>query len=101
MYTGTRLSTAERQRIVRAHDEGVQTAALAREYGVSRWTIYRLLQRYKETGSVELDFDRCGRKTKLTQYQLDAIRAALTAAANAAAKMHNADFFIYLPIVVS
>lgn len=74
-----RLTTSERWRIVGAYAEGEKMSALATEYGVSRWTIYRLLKRFEETGKVDLDFDRCGRKSKLTAAQIEAVREALTA----------------------
>ena len=77
MYTGKRLSVDARWNIVKAHADGAKSAELARKYDVSRWTIYRLLKRYEETGNVDLEFDRCGRRTKLTKIQLDSIRAAL------------------------
>ena len=79
MYTGNRLSAGARRSIVEAHANGERTADLARQYEVSRWTIYRLLKRYEETGNVDMDFDHCGRKPKLSESQLAAVRAALTA----------------------
>ena len=74
-----RLTTPERRRVVAEYAEGAKMSALAAKYGVSRWTIYRLLKRYEETGKVGLDFDRCGRKSKLSAAQKEAVREALTA----------------------
>ena len=77
MPRGKRLEKDERLRIVEAHKNGAGTTELAREYGVSRWTVYRLVDRFEKTGSVDLGFDRCGRKSKLTKPQLAAIKKAL------------------------
>ena len=77
MPRGKRLNKDDRLRIVEAHKNGASTAALAREYGVSRWTVYRLVQRFEETGAVDLAFKRCGRKPKLTALQLLAVKEAL------------------------
>lgn len=77
MPRGKRLNKEARFRIIEAHKNGASTAALAREYGVSRWTVYRLVQRFEETGQVDLRFARCGRKPKLTASQLAAIQKAL------------------------
>ena len=77
MPRGKRLEKEDRLRIIEEHKNGAGMTALAREYGVSRWTVYRLVQRFKETGKVDLSFDRCGRKTKLTKPQLAAIRKAV------------------------
>ncbi|MBQ8698105.1 MAG: helix-turn-helix domain containing protein [Schwartzia sp.] len=79
MYTGKRLTVGQRWDVVEAYAKGERTADLAKKYEVSRWTIYRLLRRYQETGNVDLEFGRCGRKSKLTKFQQDAIRAALEA----------------------
>ena len=79
MARAERLTTAERWRVIAAYAEGAKMSALAKEYGVSRWTIYRLLKRYEETGRVSLDFDRCGRKSKLSAAQKEAVREALAA----------------------
>lgn len=77
MPRGKRLNKEDRLRIIEAHKNGASTAALAREYGVSRWTVYRLVQRFEETGAVDLAFKRCGRKPKLTALQLLAVKEAL------------------------
>ncbi|MBO4853346.1 MAG: helix-turn-helix domain-containing protein [Schwartzia sp.] len=79
MAKDKRLTTAERWRVVAEFAEGAKMSALAAKYDVSRWTIYRLLKRYEETGKVSLDFDRCGRKSKLTEAQKEAVREALVA----------------------
>ncbi len=90
-----RLTKEERLRIVEAHKSGVGTTALAREYGVSRWTVYRLVQRYEETGDVELGFDRCGRKPGLTKAQLAAIQKIL--AKDPSTKMRDLHERLHLP----
>ncbi len=77
MPRGKRLNQDDRLRIVEAHKNGAGTTELAREYGVSRWTVYRLVQRFEETGSVDLAFKRCGRKPKLTALQLLAVKEML------------------------
>ena len=77
MPRGKRLNKEDRLRIIEAHKTGAGMTELAREYGVSRWTVYRLVQRFKETGTVDLSFDRCGRKPKLTKPQLAAIQKAI------------------------
>ena len=82
MPRGKRLEKDERLQIVEAHKNGAGVTALAREYGVSRWTVYRLVERYEKTGNVELSFSRCGRKTKLTKAQLAAIQKALAESPN-------------------
>lgn len=77
MPRGKRLNKEDRLRIIEAHKNGASTAALSREYGVSRWTVYRLVQRFEKTGSVDLAFKRCGRKSKLTAMQLLSLKEAL------------------------
>ena len=78
MEHGRRLSTEERNRIVEEYKSGARAAHLARSHGVSRWTIYRLIDRYDRTGSVEVHFARSGRRSKITDEQREAIREALT-----------------------
>lgn len=95
---GKRLSTEERLRIVEAHKSGAGMTELGRAYGVSRWTIYRLVQRYEETGSVELDFKRCGRKTSLTKGQIAAIEKILKK--NPGARMQDIHDQLNLPCTV-
>ncbi len=91
MPRGKRLNKDDRLRIVEAHKNGASTAALAREYGVSRWTVYRLVQRFEETGAVDLAFKRCGRKPKLTALQLLAVKEALAEQPNASLQdIHDA-----------
>ncbi len=82
MDRGKRLSLSERWEIVAAHGKGQTAAALAKEYNVSRWTIYRLLRHYQETGRVTPEFSRCGRKPSLSESQLASVQAALTADPN-------------------
>lgn len=77
MPRGKRLNQDDRLRIVEAHKNGAGTMELAREFGVSRWTVYRLVQRFEETGAVDLAFKRCGRKPKLTALQLLAVKEML------------------------
>lgn len=50
---GIAYSIDLRERVVRAHDEGVTISELEQRYRVSKRTVYRLLERRRETGTIE------------------------------------------------
>ena len=45
----------------------------AQDFSVSLWTVYRLRQQMKQTGSVDLRVNQRGHKAKLTWQDLDAV----------------------------
>ncbi|MBR1553227.1 MAG: helix-turn-helix domain-containing protein [Schwartzia sp.] len=92
---GKRLSKDERLRVVEAYKGGAGATTLAREYGVSRWTVYRLVERYEKTGSVETGWKNSGRKPGLTKAQLAAIEKILTK--NPSARMKDIHDTLNLP----
>jgi transposase len=57
------LPVAIRQRIVERHYAGVSLPTIAREFGLSPWTVRTLWRRYRERGEAGLgpDYAACGR----------------------------------------
>lgn len=67
------LHNESRNLLVQAFEKSHNAKQTAQNFSVSLWTVYRLRQQMKRTGSVELRVNQRGRKAKLTQQDLDAI----------------------------
>lgn len=67
------LHNESRNLLVRAFEKNHNAIQTAQDFGVSLWTVYRLRQQMKQTGSVDLYVNQRGRKAKLTQKEVDAI----------------------------
>lgn len=69
------LHNESRNLLVQAFEKNHNARQTAQDFGVSLWTVYRLRQQMKQTGSVDLRVNQRGRKAKLTQQEVDAIDA--------------------------
>ena len=67
------LHNESRNLLVQAFEKSHNAKQTAQNFSVSLWTVYRLRQQMKRTGSVELRVTQRGRKAKLTQQDLDTI----------------------------
>ena len=67
------LHNESRNLLVQAFEKSHNAKQTAQNFSVSLWTVYRLRQQMKRTGSVELRVNQRGRKAKLTQQDLDTI----------------------------
>ena len=67
------LHNESRNLLVQAFEKNHNAIQTAQDFGVSLWTVYRLRQQMKQTGSVDLRVNQRGRKAKLTQQEIDAI----------------------------
>jgi len=69
-----------RERVVAAYDEGRPPADIARQFRVSRAWVYRLVQRRRESGSIEPRRERpMGRKPKLKPHHQEQLRQLVEA----------------------
>lgn len=57
-----------RERVVAAHDEGVKPEELEERYRISERSVYRLLERRRETGSIEPLYGKPGPKPVLGEH---------------------------------
>lgn len=64
------LGQETRQRIIQARERGVRVAELSKCYGVSEQSIYKLLARYRTTGSVAVQTHTRGRKSTIGETEL-------------------------------
>lgn len=62
-----------RERIIQARERGVRVAELSRCYGVSEQSIYKLLSKYRATGSVAVQTHTRGRKSTIGETELQQI----------------------------
>lgn len=67
------LHNESRNLLVQAFEKNHNAKQTAEDFSVSLWTVYRLRQQMKQTGSVDLRVNQRGRKAKLTRQDLDAI----------------------------
>lgn len=67
------LSMDLRERVVAAHDAGESTSAVATRFKVSAAWVRRLIQRRRETGSIERKRGKPGPKVKLAAH-VDTVR---------------------------
>ena len=67
------LHNKSRNLLVQAFEKNHNAKQTAQDFSVSLWTVYRLRQQMKQTGSVDLRVNQRGRKAKLTWQDLDAV----------------------------
>ena len=67
------LSTEVRELMVKAYEKSHNATEVARNFSVSRTTVYDHVNRMRETGSVAVQTGKRGRKPILSQHQLDEI----------------------------
>ena len=67
------LSTEVRELIVKAYEKSHNATEVAKNFSVSRTTVYDHVNRMRETGSVAVQTGKRGRKPILSQQQLDEI----------------------------
>ena len=71
------LSTEVRELIVKAYEKSHNAAEVARNFSVNRGTVYEYVNRKKNNQSLEVKTSQRGRKSKLTQKNLDDIKNAI------------------------
>lgn len=71
------LSTEVRELMVKAYEKIHNATEVARNFSVSRTTVYDHVKRMRETGTVALQTDKRGRKPILNQQQLNEIADAI------------------------
>jgi len=64
------LTNDERKRLVNAYERGGKAKILAEAYNVSERTVFRLVAQKNNTGSVELQTYKRGRKPKISENDL-------------------------------
>ena len=67
------LSTEVRELIVKAYEKSHNATEVAKNFSVSRTTVYDHVNRMRKTGSVAVQTGKRGRKPILSQQQLDEI----------------------------
>lgn len=67
------LSTEVRELMVKAYEKSHNATEVARNFSVSRTTVYDYVKRMRETGTVAVQTDKRGRKPILNQQQLNEI----------------------------
>lgn len=67
------LSTEVRELMVKAYEKSHNATEVARNFSVSRATVYDHVKRMRETGTVAVQTDKRGRKPILNQQQLNEI----------------------------
>jgi transposase len=72
--TMERYPLSVRQQIVRKYQAGLDTADIAEDYGYSLAGVRRVWQRFRETGSVEPQRGKVGRKPRLDADALERLR---------------------------
>ena len=71
------LSTEVRELMVKAYEKSHNATEVARNFSVSRGTVYEYVNRKKNNQSLEVKTSQRGRKSKLTQNNLDDIKNAI------------------------
>lgn len=64
------LTKNERERLVDAYMRMGKAAVIAKAYGVTERTVFRLVAQKKNTGSLELETQKRGRKPKISKEDL-------------------------------
>lgn len=67
------LSTEIREMMVKAYEKSHNAKEVARNYSVSKSTVYTYVKQKRETGTVAVQTSKRGRKPILNQQQLDEI----------------------------
>lgn len=71
------LSTEVRELMVKAYEKSHNATEVARNFSVSRGTVYEYVNRKKNNQSLEVKTSQRGRKPKLTQKNLEDIKNAI------------------------
>ena len=71
------LSTEVRELMVKAYEKSHNATEVARNFSVSRGTVYEYVNRKKNNQSLEVKTSRRGRKPKLTQKNLEDIKSTI------------------------
>ena len=71
------LSTEVRELMVKAYEKSHNATEVARNFFVSRGTVYEYVNRKRKNESIEVKTSQRGRKPKLTQKNLDDIKKAI------------------------
>ena len=71
------LSTEVRELMVKAYEKSHNATEVARNFSVSRGTVYEYVNRKRRNESIEVKTSQRGRKSKLTQKNLDDIKNAI------------------------
>ncbi len=71
------LSTEVRELMVKAYEKSHNATEVARNFSVSRGTVYEYVNRKRKNESIEVKTSQRGRKPKLTQKNLDDIKNAI------------------------
>ncbi len=71
------LHNEARELLVRGYEATHDAEGIAKAYSVSKWTVYRLAEQKRKTGSVTLRTSQRGRKPLLTQEDKERIVACI------------------------
>ena len=74
---GKMLSTEVRELMVKAYEKSHNATEVARNFSVSRGTVYEYVNRKKNNESLEVKTNQRGRKSKLTPQNLNDIKCAI------------------------
>ena len=72
------LSEDSKWRILKAVQRKEKVTEIARMFGITRGSVYDIVNQYKETGNLEIRTNQRGSKPKLDKEQLEEIRQAVT-----------------------
>lgn len=71
------LSTEIRERIVAGYKRVKSAKIIAKSYGITEREVYRLVKLKKDTGSVETQVHKSGRKSKINDTELENIKKVI------------------------
>ncbi len=71
------LHNEARELLVRGYEATHDVKGIAKAYSVSKWTVYRLSEQKRKTGSVALRTSQRGRKPLLTEEDKERISACI------------------------
>ena len=71
------LHNEARELLVEGYERTHDAEGIAQAYSVSKWTVYRLVNQKRKTGSVALRVNQRGRKPELTGEDREQIRACI------------------------
>lgn len=71
------LNNQTRNSLVNVYERFKDAKKVAASFGVTQWTVYRLVSQMKRTGSVDLQTSTRGRKPKLTAQDKEEIKKLL------------------------
>lgn len=71
------LHNEARELLVKGYEATHDAEGIAKAYSVSKWTVYRLAEQKRKTGSVALQTSQRGRKPVLTEKDKENIRSCI------------------------